>query len=267
MSLPLQGKTALVTGANQGIGAATAKALATRGADVAITYFRSGDPGVDDEYNRLRRLDGSGVVAAIEASGHRSTAIEVDLSDPDAPPRLFDAVEAALGPVAVLVHNASGWVADTFTPEREDAAGRNNAMVRRATIDANYFVDARAGALLMAEFIGRHRARHATWGRIVTLTSGEGKGFPGEASYGASKAALVSYTMNASVEMADDGVTANAIYPPVTDTGWITDSVREFVARDSDHHHVATPEEVAEVIAWLCADAGRIVTGNVIRLR
>jgi 3-oxoacyl-[acyl-carrier protein] reductase len=57
------------------------------------------------------------------------------------------------------------------------------------------------------------------------------------------------------------------VYPPVTDTGWVTDAVREFVAKSSDHVHVAEPEDVAEVIAWLCSDAARMVTGNVIRMR
>lgn len=119
----------------------------------------------------------------------------------------------------------------------------------------------------MAEFIRRHRARGGTWGRIVTLTSGDGRHFPGEVSYGATKGALISYTLSAATEMAGDGVTANVVYPPVTDTGWITDEVRDFVAKDLEHHHIASPNEVAEVIAWLCAEAGRIVTGNVIRLR
>ena len=77
----------------------------------------------------------------------------------------------------------------------------------------------------------------------------------------------MSYTLSAAAEMADSGVTANVVYPPVTDTGWITDEVRAFVANDFDHHHVAEPSEVAEVIGWLCGEAGRIVTGNVIRLR
>ena len=101
----------------------------------------------------------------------------------------------------------------------------------------------------------------------MTLTSGGGQGFPGEASYGAAKAALTDFTLSAASEMAIDGVTANVVRPPVTDTGWITDGVRAFVAVDAEHHHVASPAEVAEVIAWLCADAGRIVTGNVLRLR
>ncbi len=85
-------------------------------------------------------------------------------------------------------------------------------------------------------------------------------GFPGEVSYGAAKAALENYTMSASTELAPFGITANIVHPPVTDTGWITDEVRR-------RHRVVAPEQVAEVIAWLCSDAARLVTGNVIRLR
>ena len=92
-------------------------------------------------------------------------------------------------------------------------------------------------------------------------------GFPGEASYGAAKAALENYTMTASIELANEGITANVVYPPVTDTGWITDDVRRFVASSDDHVHIAEPDDVAEVIAWLCTDAAGLVTGNVIRLR
>ena len=90
-------------------------------------------------------------------------------------------------------------------------------------------------------------------------------GFPGEVSYGAAKAALENYTMSASTELAPFGITANVVHPPVTDTGWVTDEVA-FVARP-EHHRVVAPEQVAEVIAWLCSDAARLVTGNVIRLR
>jgi 3-oxoacyl-[acyl-carrier protein] reductase len=265
--MPLSGRTALVTGANHGIGAATAVALAERGADVAITFLRTTGAGGTDAYASARAADGSATSTAVEARGVRCHRIEADLADPETPRSLFDEVEAELGPVSVLVHNASGWCKDSYAPATPDAVGRLGEMVNVESIDAQLHVDARAGALLMAEFIERHRARQDDRGRIVTLTSGEGKGFPGEVSYGAGKAALVSYTLSAASEMAADGVTANVVYPPVTDTGWITDDVREFVARDHDHHHVADPAEVADVIAWLCADAGRIVTGNVVRLR
>lgn len=264
---PLTGTVALVTGANHGIGAATAIALAERGADVAVSFLRTDDQNRSDDYNLARSSNADTVIAAIATLGKRAIAIEADLSDPDVPARLFDEAEKALGPVSVFVHNASGWNKDSFSPARGDVVGRTSAMVNPASIDSQLHIDARAGALLMAEFINRHRARNARWGRIVTLTSGEGRQFPGEVSYGAGKAALISYTLSAAAEMADDGVTANVVYPPVTDTGWITDEVRAFVANDFDHHHIAEPSEVADVIGWLCAEAGRIVTGNIIRLR
>ncbi len=263
----LENQVALVTGANHGIGLATATALADRGADIAATYLRIGDPDRDDEFNRTRAADESTVVSAVEALGRRCHAIEADLTDTSTPARLFDETEENLGPVSVLVHNASGWQKDSYAPDGNDAVGRANHPVTADSINSQLHVDARAGALLMAEFIARHRARSATRGRIVTLTSGEGRQFPGEVSYGAAKAALISYTLSAASEMAADGVTANVVYPPVTDTGWITDEVRDFVAGDHDHHHVADPSEVAEVITWLCADAGRVVTGNIVRLR
>ena len=121
-----------------------------------------------------------------------------------------------------------------------------------------------AAALLIAEFARRHIERGGTWGRIVGLTSGGARGFPEEVSYGAAKAAQDNYTMSASVELADHGVTANMVHPPVTDTGWVTDEVRESVRTSRDHVHIATPDQVAEVIDFLASDAGELVTGNVI---
>ena len=264
---PLAGSVALVTGANHGIGAATAFALAERGADVAVTYWRVEAEDRDDEYQAMRAADGTEVAEAIATLGRRCHAIEADLRDPTTPASLFAEAEDALGPVRVLVHNASGWRKDSFAAGGADVVGRQNSPVTPETIDMHFDVDAKAGALLMNEFIARHRDRGDDWGRIVTMTSGEGRQFPGEVSYGAAKAALISYTLSAAAEMASDGVTANVVYPPVTDTGWVDDDVRAFVARDHDHHHIASPREVAEVIAWLCADAGRIVTGNILRCR
>jgi 3-oxoacyl-[acyl-carrier protein] reductase len=257
-----------VTGANHGIGAATAIALARLGADVAVSWWRlhvDDDGGQPPAYGAARRRDAATVVAEIEAAGSRVLSIEADLSDPATPAELFAAIEAELGPIEILVNNASGWRRDTFAPP---AIGEEpNELVSAATFDAQFLVDARAGALLIAELARRHRARGTRWGRIVSLTSGGPNGFPGEVSYGAAKAALENYTMAAASELADLGITANIVHPPVTDTGWVTDEIRALVATNPNLMHVAEPAEVAEVIAWLCTDAARLVSGTLLRLR
>ena len=135
------------------------------------------------------------------------------------------------------------------------------------TIDRVMAVDGRASALMIGEFARRLAARDGSWGRIVGLTSGGSSGFPGEVTYGAAKAAQVNYTMSAATELAGLGVTANILHPPVTDTGWVNDGVRDFVEGSAELTHVATPDEVAVVIAWLCTDEARLVSGTVMHLR
>jgi 3-oxoacyl-[acyl-carrier protein] reductase len=262
---------AIVTGSNHGIGAATAKALAFQGTAVLCAYFRNerqgglDDPSLPAAYRATRMARADFVVASISASGGRAAAIEADLADASKVPAVFDAAEAEFGPVQILVNNASGWIADTFLPAATDRFGRAQAPVGPSTLDRVLAVDARAVALLIAEFARRHVARGAQWGRIIGLTSGDGDGFPEEVSYGAAKAAQVSFTLSAAAELAKYGVTANVVHPPITDTGWLTQRTASFA--HSSGRRVATPRQVAEVIAYLASDAAALVTGNVIRLR
>ena len=73
--------------------------------------------------------------------------------------------------------------------------------------------------------------------------------------------------MSAATELAPHGVTANLVRPGVTDTGWVNEEVRAIVATSSELNQVATPEQVAKVVGWLCTDDAALVTGNVIQLR
>ncbi len=268
--LGLTGRVALVTGANHGIGAATARALGASGARLVITYLRlegPGDPGTPELYRAPRGRDALSVVDEIRRAGGMAAAIEADLADASAPQRLFDFAEREFGPVEILVNNASGWVGDTFVPSPSDRLGRDLRAVSAETIDRVFSVDARASALLIAEFARRHVARGGTWGRIIGLTSGGPLGFPQEVSYGAAKAALENYTMSAAFELAEYGITANVVYPPVTDTGWVTPAVVESVKASRELIHIASPEEVAGVIVMLCSEEARLITANVLHLR
>jgi 3-oxoacyl-[acyl-carrier protein] reductase len=269
-AIDLTDHVAVVTGANHGIGAAVARALATRGASVLLTYLRiedRPDPGIPTGYRLKRASTADEIIGLIEAEGGTAAAIEMDLADERSHTGLFGAAEERFGPVDILVNNASGWIADSFAPREADRLGRGMQQVSSATVDRVFAVDARATALLISEFARRHISRGARWGRIVGLTSGGPSGFPEEVSYGAAKAALENLTMSAAFELAPYGVTANVVYPPVTDTGWITPDVERTVQESSELFHIAQPEEVADVIAFLVSHEARLLTGNVVRLR
>jgi 3-oxoacyl-[acyl-carrier protein] reductase len=235
----LSGHVALVTGANHGIGAATAKTLAACGTSVLVSYYRTSDPkGFPEPYRVNRAKTADHVIDAIRAEGGHAVSMEADLRDAAVVPTLFNLGEEEFSHVDIVVNNATGWVADTFLPDTEHVTGLTSERLSTSAHDQVFDVDARAGALMIAEFARRHIARNANWGRIIGLTSGGPLGFPTEVSYGAAKAALENYTMSAAFELADYGITANIVYPPVTDTGWVNDAVRDHVENTPELIHI-----------------------------
>lgn len=259
-----RGRVALVTGGNHGIGAAIARALAAAGCDVFIQFLRFrplDDPGAAE-----RMQDASAVLTAITSAGRRAAAWEADLSDPSTVPALFDRAEAALGPVEIAVNNAAVSEHDTFDP-REDArdwAGRRTDRFTADSHDRHFAVNTRAVALIMAEFARRHLARQATWGRIVNLSTDASPSFPGAVSYGASKYAMESYSRAAAWELGRLGVTVNVVSPGPTDTGWITPEMVPDMEKGTPLGRVGSPEDIADVVAFLASDDARWLTGQVV---
>ncbi len=282
----LRGKVVLVTGANNplGIGAAIAEAFAAQGADLFVTYLRQAptDFGVDaheattattpgEAFYRARNADPPDeVLRRLRAHGGRVGLAEAGLADPAAIPRLFDLVEATLGPVDVLVNNAAYCAPDTFLPPLHDGAaahapgGLPSRTVTAESHDRHFAVNSRAPALTMAEYGRRHAGRGASWGRVVNVSTDGARSFPGEVSYGASKAALESYSRAAAVELGHRGITVNVVSLAAVQTGWIAPELEKQIARDNPLRRLGVPADVADVVVFFASEQARWVTGQVL---
>jgi 3-oxoacyl-[acyl-carrier protein] reductase len=240
------GRTVLVTGTSRsrGLGAEIARRLADDGWDVGLTWWLPGDAGMPwaGQPHEPHRL-----VEDLRAAGARVAWHEADLADPAAPGRVFDAVEAALGPVSALVgsHAVSlrGGVMDTTVDD----------------FDRHVAVNARATLLLLRELAGRLPA--GAPGRVVSLTS---DAVHGEVAYGASKAALDRVTVAAAAELGPRGITVNAVNPGPIDTGWMTPEVRSEVLAATPLGRLGRPADTAALVSFLCSDDAGWITGQVL---
>jgi 3-oxoacyl-[acyl-carrier protein] reductase len=266
------GRVALVTGANHGIGAAAALALAVQGARVFIHYYRIPDAEGPAPYAEGRKKSAEDIVQTICDSGGQADSAEADLSDPLAIPLLFDQAEAALGPVEILVNNAADWLGDTFIPQDIMATkAPHERWSKQVTVsaqshDRHFAVNSRGTALMMVEFARRHVMRDAIWGRIINVSTDGAYCFPGEISYGASKAALESLSRGAAVEFGSLGITVNIVSPGPIQTGWITPNVEEALRPSIPLGRMGQPEDVADVIVFLASEQARWLTGQLLHV-
>ena len=249
----LHERLAIVTGASRriGIGAAVCRALAAHGADIFFTYWKSFDSmlpqGADEDgparlQNELMEL------------GVRCESMEIDLSKIDAPKRILNEVELLLGSPSILINNAAYSTRDGF--EVLDAA----------TLDAHYAVNMRGTFLLTVEFARRLSGKSG--GRIINLTSGQSIApMPGELAYAATKGAIEAFTISLSAELASYGITVNAVDPGATDSGWITQEIRQELLPRFPMGRIGQPEDAARLIAFLASDEAAWITGQVIHSR
>jgi NAD(P)-dependent dehydrogenase (short-subunit alcohol dehydrogenase family) len=235
----LAGRTALVTGASRGIGAATARALDRAGARVA-----------------LAGRDPSTLQAVASALGRDPLVAAVDLVDPLAPQQLADQVLDAFGTLDILVNNAAS------------AARLATVDTDADLIDAMLAVNVRAPLLLIGA-VAPAMMSHGR-GSIINISSVSGLvGTPNRAAYAASKGALDAATRSLAIELGPSGVRVNAVAPGVVDTAlWAKNKsipgVVETIEAQTPLRRWARPEDVADVIVFLASDLARFVTGETI---
>lgn len=272
----LKEKVAIVTGANHGIGAATAKALAAQGVKVFITYYRvpsedkslndKSDPSVpgDTMYKANLAKDASEVLSEIKNMSGQVVAYEYDLSKPGSITEIFNKAEEAFGQVDILVNNAAYCKPDTLLPNNNESSPGGHVVqeITSKTHDNHFAINSRAVALMMYEFAKRHQKRNGSWGRMINISSDGDDCFPTEVSYGASKAALVSYSRSAAVEFGPLGITVNVLSLGAVQTGWMSPEVEKQELETIPLRKIGQPEDVADVIVFLASDQARWITGQ-----
>ncbi len=239
MALPLESKTALVTGASKGIGKAIAIELARRGASVAVNY--NSDAGGAAE-----------TVREIRALGRDAVSIRADIGSASAAARLFEEALADLRHLDILVNNAATQVWKPLVELTEDEWDR--------VIATNL-----KGCFLCTQLAGRHMMARGE-GRIVNIGSGCNKlPFPNLSGYTASKGGIEMLTKAAAIEFAAHGVTVNCVAPGATEIERTRNEAPDYAATWSavtPLGRIGQPLDIAQAVAFFAGPEAGFVTGQ-----
>ena len=234
-----EGKVAIVTGGNGGLGAAMCKALADQGRRVVAAYY----PAEEEQAKAWQ--------AERKAEGYDIAIYPVDVADEASCKAMVEAVESDLGPVEILVNNA-GITRDT--PFKKMDAAKWNAVIN-TNLNSLYN--------MTAPVFGKMLERG--WGRVVNISSVNGqKGQFGQTNYSAAKAGAHGFTKALAQEGARKGVTVNTISPGYIGTEMvmaIAEEVREKIVATIPVGRLGKPDEIARTVAFLTDDEGGYITG------
>lgn len=241
--MEFEGRVALITGAASGIGRACASELARGGADLVLV-----DSAPEAALAQAENF--------LKASGGRVLSFRADVSEHERASQVVEEALARLGRLDILV-NAAGTTADAPLWEMSEEQWRR-------VLDVNL-----KGAFSFVQAAARFfRERRA--GKIVNVASIEAmRGRFGLANYAASKAGLIALTRSAAVELGRSNVNVNAVAPGFVRTPLVerlSDKIKEAAVRESALGRMAEPEDVAHVVAFLCTERARHITGEVIRV-
>jgi 3-oxoacyl-[acyl-carrier protein] reductase len=239
----LKGKVALVTGGSRGLGAATAEALAEKGADVAITYVASAEKAAD-------------VVRKLKAMGVRALAIRSDQADLTSANSLMDAAVSHFGKIDILVNNAGIAIQGVLVDDPKLDASELDRQWHVNVLGA--VATTRAAARILSE-----------GGRIIFIGSGFGIriAFPGAADYAGTKAAIVGYAKAAARDLGPRNITVNVVQPGIMPTdmaGPIVNNMPESMLSLLAIRRIATLKEVAEAICFLAGPNAGYITGAIL---